>query len=104
MQGKRWSDEYNREKKNCRPGTCLHAVRTLSNPRWEDWEYTPLDGEDVTGGNPLYWLGDGMSANEKSMTGDRAWYLDGIDMPPGTFLLSLLHIAETDSEMHPVPE
>lgn len=66
------------------PGTCLHAVRTLSNPRWEDWEYTPLDGDEVTGGNPMYWLGNGMSANEKSMTGDRAWYLDGVDIPPGT--------------------
>ncbi|KZV72482.1 FAD/NAD-P-binding domain-containing protein [Peniophora sp. CONT] len=64
------------------PGTCLHAVRTLSNPRWEDWEYTPLDGDEVTGGNPMYWLGNGMSANEKSMTGDRAWYLDGVDIPP----------------------
>lgn len=43
----------------------------------------PLDGEHLTGGNPLYWLGDGMTVNEKSMTGDRAWYLDEVDIPPG---------------------
>ena len=65
------------------PGTCLHAVRALSRPRWEDYEYTLLDDEEATGDNPLYWLGDGMTANEKSMAGDRAWYLDSIDTPAG---------------------
>ena len=65
------------------PGTCLHAVRALSRPRWEDYEYTLLDDEEATGDNPLYWLGDGMTANEKSMAGDRARYLDSIDVPAG---------------------
>jgi hypothetical protein len=51
------------------PGSCLHAVRTLSHPRWEDFDYTPLD--DGPGITPLYWLGDGQSYNEKTMTGDR---------------------------------
>jgi len=49
------------------PGSCLHAVRTLAHPRWEDYEYTPLD----EGKNMLYWLGDGRTYNEKTMTGDR---------------------------------
>ena len=49
------------------PGTCLHAARTLAHPRWEDYDYTPLDKTS----NRLYWLGDGMSYNEKTMTGDR---------------------------------
>ncbi|KAI0066744.1 FAD/NAD(P)-binding domain-containing protein [Artomyces pyxidatus] len=62
------------------PGTCLHAVRTLANPRWEDYTYTSLDKT----GNRLYWLGDGQTHNEKTMTGDRAWYLDDeeVDFPP----------------------
>ena len=52
------------------PGSCLHAVRRLTYPRWEDFEYTPLD----EGQSPLYWLGDGFSYNEKTMTGDREWH------------------------------
>ncbi|KAI0030965.1 FAD/NAD-binding domain-containing protein [Vararia minispora EC-137] len=62
------------------PGSCLHAVRALQNPRWEDFEYTYVDAGAGTG--PLYWLGDGQSWNEKTMTGDRAWYLDEVDIPP----------------------
>ncbi|KAI0319936.1 FAD/NAD-P-binding domain-containing protein [Amylostereum chailletii] len=60
------------------PGSCLHAVRTLSHPRWEDFDYTPLDKTT----SRLYWLGDGQTYNEKTMTGDRAWYLNEIDYPP----------------------
>ena len=81
-------------------GSCLHALRALHYPRWEDFDYEQLD-EDGTN-SCLYWLGDGMTLNEKTMTGDSecarrtvrvlahqgrlgAWYLDErwIDGPPG---------------------
>ena len=42
-------------------------MRTLEHPRWEDYEYEYSDSE----GNSLYWLGDGQTYNEKTMTGDR---------------------------------
>ncbi|KAI5115440.1 hypothetical protein M0805_005525 [Coniferiporia weirii] len=63
------------------PGSCLHAIKTLENPRWEDFNYEPL-GESK---NRFYWLGDGSTYNEKHMVGDRAWYLNPreVDIPPG---------------------
>jgi len=62
------------------PGSCLHAVRALEYPRWEDYEYEPADNTR----NRMYWLGDGQTYNEKTMTGDLAWYLndDQVDIPP----------------------
>jgi hypothetical protein len=51
------------------PGTCLHAVRTLSHPRWEDFNYTPLEKDQSL----MHWLGDGQTYNEKTMTGDSAF-------------------------------
>ncbi|KAI0311858.1 hypothetical protein OF83DRAFT_1177174 [Amylostereum chailletii] len=60
------------------PGSALHCVRTLSNPRWEDYNYGPLDKTH----NRLYWLGAGQTENERTMSGDRAWYLDNVDVPP----------------------
>ncbi|KAF8183592.1 FAD/NAD-binding domain-containing protein [Mycena galopus ATCC 62051] len=48
----------------------LHAIRTLANPRWEDYEYE------------LHWLGAGDTENERAQTGDLAWYLDAPDVPP----------------------
>ncbi|EIN14235.1 FAD/NAD(P)-binding domain-containing protein [Punctularia strigosozonata HHB-11173 SS5] len=63
------------------PGSCLHAVRALAHPRWEDFNYQHLSGEPQ---NRFYWLGDGQTYNEKTFTGDRAWYLnpEEIDKPP----------------------
>ncbi|KAI0682006.1 FAD/NAD-P-binding domain-containing protein [Earliella scabrosa] len=62
------------------PGSTLHALRCFQYPRWEDFSYERLDPVK----NRMYWLGDGQTWNEKSMTGDRAWYLatDFIDRPP----------------------
>lgn len=48
-------------------GSCLHAVRAIAHPRWEDFEYELEDGVK----NRMYWLGDGQTWNEKTMTGDR---------------------------------
>ncbi|KAI1787759.1 FAD/NAD(P)-binding domain-containing protein [Ganoderma leucocontextum] len=62
------------------PGSTLHALRALRNPRWEDYNYEQAD--DIP--NRMYWLGDGQTWNEKTMTGDRAWYLqeEYVDQPP----------------------
>ena len=49
------------------PGSCLHAVRALTVPRWEDFNYERLDKTK----NRLFWLGDGMTYSEKTLTGDR---------------------------------
>ncbi|ETW86440.1 hypothetical protein HETIRDRAFT_58532 [Heterobasidion irregulare TC 32-1] len=62
------------------PGSCLHAVRALASPRWEDFNYESLPGDRTR--NRFYWLGDGYTHNEKTMTGD-PWYLndDQVDIP-----------------------
>ncbi|VDB82950.1 unnamed protein product [Peniophora sp. CBMAI 1063] len=62
------------------PGSCLHLARALSHPRWEDYDYEGL-AEDHTE-NRFYWLGDGLTLAEKTLTGDRAWYLADVDIPP----------------------
>ena len=65
------------------PGSCLHALRALQHPRWEDFDYIRIDKMR----NRFSWLGDGSTWNEKTMTGDRAWYLDddNVDYPPSMF-------------------
>ncbi|KAM5531996.1 hypothetical protein V8D89_014330 [Ganoderma adspersum] len=62
------------------PGSPLHALKALRSPRWEDYSYEQAD--DIP--NRMYWLGDGQTWNEKTMTGDRAWYLapEFVDQPP----------------------
>ncbi|VDC03361.1 unnamed protein product [Peniophora sp. CBMAI 1063] len=62
------------------PGSCLHLARVLSNPRWEDFDFAQLP-EDRTR-NRFYWLGDGLTLAEKTEDGDRAWYLNNVDVPP----------------------
>ncbi|KAH9934327.1 uncharacterized protein B0H18DRAFT_869878 [Fomitopsis serialis] len=64
------------------PGSSLHNLRALQYPRWEDFNYEPLDDTE----NRLHWFGDGQTHNEKTMSGDRAWYLndDEMDYPPST--------------------
>lgn len=62
------------------PGSCLHAVRAIQYPRWEDYNYEYADGVR----NRMHWLGDGQTYDEKTMQGDRAWYLsdEEVDIPP----------------------
>ncbi|MCJ1309536.1 hypothetical protein MMC25_003196 [Agyrium rufum] len=52
------------------PGSSLHAVQTLANPRWEDFEYTYVDG------NEFGWIGDGWCVADRTEGADRSWYLD----------------------------
>jgi cation diffusion facilitator CzcD-associated flavoprotein CzcO len=59
------------------PGSCLHAVRTLENPRWEDYEYVYLDERP----NRFGYLGDGWTEAERN-GGDTAFYMEEIDYPP----------------------
>ncbi|KAJ7459066.1 FAD/NAD-binding domain-containing protein [Mycena galericulata] len=60
------------------PGSCLHAVRALEHPRWEDYTYEPLDGHT----NRFFWAGNGMTVAEETPGADRAWYLSHPDVPP----------------------
>ncbi|KAJ7457359.1 FAD/NAD-P-binding domain-containing protein [Mycena latifolia] len=75
------------------PGSALHAIRTLAEPRWEDYEYEFIDKTR----NRLHWLGAGHTENERTKTGDCkarlslktrliylkvAWYLNAPDVPP----------------------
>ena len=62
------------------PGSCLHALRALQHPRWEDFDYIQTDKTR----NRFSWLGDGSTWNEKTMTGDRAWYLDDDNVGPAS--------------------
>ncbi|KAI0741361.1 FAD/NAD-P-binding domain-containing protein [Daedaleopsis nitida] len=61
------------------PGSALAMVKAITHPRWEDFDYERVD--DTT--NRFYWFGDGQTYNEKTLTGDRAWYLSEafLDIP-----------------------
>ncbi|KAH9893936.1 FAD/NAD-P-binding domain-containing protein [Cubamyces lactineus] len=62
------------------PGSTLHGLKALMHPRWEDFNYERADPVR----NRFYWLGDGQTYNEKTLSGDRAWYLSEpfLDIPP----------------------
>lgn len=88
-------------------GSTLHALKALAHPRWEDYNYELADPTR----NRMYWLGDGQTHNEKTLTGDStslfvlpvsdeldidrmafavgAWYLREpfVDIPPGKYVL-----------------
>ncbi|RBR07511.1 uncharacterized protein FIESC28_10592 [Fusarium coffeatum] len=55
------------------PGSSLHCIRTLSNPRWEDFEYKYCDDDEFG------WFGNGWTLAEKYVTKEvesLTWYLD----------------------------
>ncbi|KAL1943925.1 hypothetical protein VTO73DRAFT_3743 [Trametes versicolor] len=62
------------------PGSTLHGIKALLHPRWEDYDYERADPVE----NRLHWLGDGQTHNERTLSGDRAWYLHApfLDVPP----------------------
>ena len=49
------------------PGSGLHCMRALKHPRWEDFNYEFVDNTK----NRLRWLGNGMTVNELTLTGNR---------------------------------
>jgi hypothetical protein len=51
------------------PGSSLHGIKTFKAPRWEDFEYTYVDG------NEFGWIGDGWSRLDRLQDADRAYYL-----------------------------
>ncbi|RPD76724.1 FAD/NAD-P-binding domain-containing protein [Lentinus tigrinus ALCF2SS1-7] len=53
------------------PGSALAAAKAIMHPRWEDFKYELIDPSK----NRFFWFGDGQTYNEKTMSGDRAWYL-----------------------------
>ncbi|KAM0208249.1 hypothetical protein ACHAQD_011668 [Fusarium lateritium] len=55
------------------PGSSLHAVRTMSNPRWEDFDYQYCDDDEFG------WFGNGWTLAEKFVTDELeslTWYLN----------------------------
>ncbi|KAI0644768.1 FAD/NAD-P-binding domain-containing protein [Trametes meyenii] len=62
------------------PGSMLHGMRVLEHPRWEDYTYERADAAP----NRFFFLGDGQTHVEKTLAGDRAWYLHApyLDVPP----------------------
>ena len=58
------------------PGSSLHAVKTLQNPRWEDYNYEQLGGH-----SSMTWLGNGWTL-EDVKRGDLSYYLNNVDPPP----------------------
>ena len=54
------------------PGSCLHALHAFEEPRWEDYDFEPLD-EGVK--NRFYYFGNGWTEAERVPGGDRAPYL-----------------------------
>lgn len=48
-------------------GSCLHCARALEHPRWEDYDYEPLDPVN----NRFFWLGDGNTIADKVPGSDR---------------------------------
>jgi hypothetical protein len=59
------------------PGSCLHAVRTFEQPRWEDYGYVYLEERR----NRFGYLGNGWTEVEEH-GGDTAFYMEEIDYPP----------------------
>ena len=51
------------------PGSSLHAIKAMENPRWEDFEYTYIDG------NPMAWIGNGETEADSDEKLDKAYYL-----------------------------
>ena len=56
------------------PGSSLHAVRALERPRWEDFEYEYVDG------NEFGWIGDGWSKGDRVEGADTTYYLNNLQM------------------------
>ena len=58
------------------PGSSLHAMKTLENPRWEDYTYVKEEGDDS-----LNWIGNGWTI-EDIKRGNLGYYVKTADIPP----------------------
>ena len=59
------------------PGSTLHYLEAIKEPRYEDWTWNYQRGE-----NPWAFLGNGHSTAEKRPGGDLAWYIRSHDDSP----------------------
>ena len=57
------------------PGSSLHYMEALANPRGDDWDVHYA-------GNRFDWLGNGFSQTECDTTADQAWYIRDVDDSP----------------------
>ena len=57
------------------PGSTMHYIHSLEEPRYEDWNFTYK-------GNRFAFLGNGFSQTECDKTADRAYYLRNHDDSP----------------------
>lgn len=48
-------------------GSCLHCIKALEHPRWEDYDYEYLDPDN----NRFFWLGNGNTLADKIPGSDR---------------------------------
>lgn len=58
------------------PGSTLHYRETVSEPRYEDWDFT------YVGGNRFAYLGNGFSQTEVDRTADWSYYMRAEDDSP----------------------
>jgi len=54
-------------------GTSLHLMEAMRNPRWEDFDWAPMDSQD--GPEQFLWLGNGQSQWDASGSEDLAPYI-----------------------------
>ncbi|KAJ2893258.1 hypothetical protein MKZ38_008853 [Zalerion maritima] len=59
------------------PGSALHFLKTLEKPRFEDYDFTYVDGAKMA------WLGNGFTVCEREVESDKSKYLDpeSVDRP-----------------------
>ncbi|KAI5460939.1 putative monooxygenase [Mariannaea sp. PMI_226] len=57
------------------PGSSLHAMKTLMNPRWEDYDYQRMENE-----GQLDWIGNGWTSEDVER-GELGYYVDFADIP-----------------------
>ncbi|KAI0337346.1 FAD/NAD-binding domain-containing protein [Trametopsis cervina] len=66
------------------PGSNMHLMRALEQPRFEDFDYTYLDNNSTK--NRFHWLGNGSTVvQDEGTDGERAWYVTGRPDDEGAF-------------------
>ncbi|VUC29945.1 unnamed protein product [Clonostachys rosea] len=60
------------------PGSAVHQRATLENPRFEDFDYSSFEDEEL---DMLMWMGNGMISAQVDKTSTTG-YLDTVDIPP----------------------
>jgi hypothetical protein len=53
------------------PGSFLHFRNVLSHPRWEDYDYEMVEGDDT-----FFFMGNGLTEEDMAMKGNFAPYMD----------------------------